>query len=98
MQDLEKMAKEKVLQEIMDLMDSNMTGDLKSKSPKMMAVQVETKKPEDESAGLDQVKSALMDPDHDGDDDSKEMAAGSHETPQDDDDIERLKELYAKLK
>jgi hypothetical protein len=91
MDDLAQKAKEKVLQEIMDLMDSNMLGSLKSKDPKMMAISVEAKKPTEEEDPEQSLKDKLMG--MSGDSDASDL-----EPKDEDDDLERLKELYDKLK
>ena len=90
-------AKSKVLQEIMDLMDENDLASLKSKSPKAVAIEVDEKKPDAESM-IDKVKAAMADPDHDGDDDSKEMPGHDPKEDDEDDDKRRLEELYARLR
>lgn len=104
--DIHSKAKEAVLQELMDMMDSRMTDSLKGKSPKfgMAKVSIDSTDPKladelkdkltgDDEASEDpaeKLKEALM-ADHGPMDDSKDPN-------EDDEDLERLKELYAQLK
>lgn len=102
----ENSVKEKILQEIMDLMDSKMTDDLKSKSPKFGMAKVDIQS--DDPKMADELKNKLMEgsPAEEASeppmeelkekmnpsmDDHDEDASG-------DDDLERLKELYSQLK
>lgn len=55
----EKSVKEKVLQEIIDLMDQRETDGLKKKSPKFMAMSVEVAKPKDGSAAHEEAESPM---------------------------------------
>jgi hypothetical protein len=106
----EQEIKSKILRDIMEMMDSKMTDDLKSQSPKfgMAKVDIQSDDPklaenlksklmgegspeEDKSESpLDELKEKMnpeMNPEMDKD-----------ESSNDDDDLERLKELYSQLK
>jgi hypothetical protein len=85
MEDIKQKAKQVILQEIMDLMDEKMNDGLKSKSPKFMKVEVEA-----ESDRMPEELSSMEEPDE-----SVEKEEVSTDNP---DDLERLKELYSKLK
>ena len=101
----EQEIKSKILQEIMDMMDSKMTDDLKSKSPKFGMAKVSIDSTDPKLA--DDLKSKLMgegSPDEEKSESPMEAfkeqmdpkAEDEHESG--DDDLERLKELYSQLK
>lgn len=108
MDDIRDKAKQAVLKEIMDLMDNNMLSDLKGHSPKMMALEVESKKPMDsnDESMLDEVKSKLMGDDKEESEESPEekakelMSEGQDDSDSSDkdDDLDKLRELYSRLK
>jgi hypothetical protein len=107
MDDLKTKAKQAVLKEIMDLMDSNMVSDLKGHSPKAMVMEVDSKKPMDDESMLDEVKAKLMGDDAEEKSESpaekaKEMMMSEHDESSDkddeDEDKQKLLELYSRLK
>ena len=106
-------AKQKVLQELMDMMDSKQLDGMKSKSPKFAKVDIQS----DDPMLADKLKDKLMDAadesedmsedpkDEMSDKDIKEDTSEGEDpfteddsSPMDDDDLQRLKELYARLK
>jgi hypothetical protein len=117
MKDIASQAKEKVLQQIMDLMDERELGSMKGRSPKFAKVDIQS----DDPALAEKLKTKMMSSDEDmNEDPSKEMSPedikedkaegedpfaekdssmmGKDHADMSDDDLERLKELYAKLK
>jgi hypothetical protein len=80
----ETSVKNKVLQELIDTMEAKITDGLKSKSPKFMKMEVESEVMPSEAA------SESMD--------SEAKTELPKEMGEQDDDLERLKELYAQLK
>lgn len=100
--DIKSKAKEEVLQRIIDAMDERMVGGLKSKSPKFM--KVETNDPElAENVVQSALKAKMEDGEHirpemdeDHSPDMEPDVPASSES--DDEDLERLKEMYARLK
>lgn len=96
MNDINKKAKMNVLQQIIDMMEDKELNNLKGKSPKFM--KVETNDPEMAKQVVEEVI-----PDESEQDLSKLKEENSDESPileekSEDEDLERLKELYAKLK
>jgi hypothetical protein len=89
--------KESVLQELIDLMESKEVEGLKSKSPKFMKLQVEAVKPEME---LDEEMESEDKPMMDEIKDNKMMKPEMKEesNPEDDEDMQRLLEMYRQLK
>ena len=90
--DIHSKAKNKVLEELISMMEERELGELKGKSPKFAKVDIESDDPE----LMDEIKDKLMDKDSDEDEMEldKESPTVSEE---DEDDLERLKELYSKL-
>ena len=83
--------KESVLQELIDLMESKELEGLKSKSPKFAKVEVEAENPEDLQEGLEAAKDVI--------EKVPELPNALGKDTEDDElDLERLKELYSKLK
>ena len=84
----ESSVKNKVLQEIIDLMENKMTDGLKGKSPKFMKMEVSSD-PEDmnEDQSKEMTKPDIAEDLSEGEDPMSET-----------DDLERLKELYSQLK
>jgi len=83
--------KEDVLQELIDLMESKEVEGLKAKSPKFAKVEVEAESPEDLQDGLESAKDVV--------EKLPELPKVMGKEPEDDElDLERLKELYSKLK
>lgn len=87
--------KEDVLQELIDLMDEKMLEGLKSKSPKfkkpeMAKVEIEAENPEDLEEGLEKAQDVVKELPN------QEME--SDEQKEDPEDLQRLMELYKKLK
>lgn len=95
MDELKNKAKMQVLEEIMQMMTDKMDEGLKSKSPKFMKVSVMGKDKDSVEQGLDKAEELMQE----SDDESKSMfnttPAGESD---DDEDLERLKELYSRLK
>lgn len=88
-------AKTKVLEDLIEMMDEKMLGDMKPKSPKFM--KVETNDPE---MAKDVVEGAL-DSELSHEDEEKVQAETEQEaqsTPEDDEDLQKLLEMYQKLK
>ena len=109
MEDTKSIAKQKVLQQLIDMMDERMIGDLKSKSPKFAKVDIQSDDPE----LAENLKDKLMDgiKEDDMKDPSQEMSpedfkeiVNEGEDPMDEQDqedpadMERLLEMYKKLK
>lgn len=105
----ERAIKEKILQDIMDLMDEREMGSMKSKSPKFMKLEVETSDPK----LTDDLKIKMLEtadksepqedekPDEESLDHNDRMDDKLSELPSndmEDEDLERLKEMYARLK
>lgn len=90
MEDFKLKAKQKVLEQIMEMMDEKELDGLKSKSPKFM--KVETNDPE---MAKEVVEGALEDKLKLEDENPEDKV---EEKDMSDDDLERLKELYSKLK
>lgn len=89
MDDMKLKAKEAVLQQIMDLMDEREVGGMKSKSPKFAKVEIESSDP----MLAEKLKDKMMDVN------AEEMPEETADLPaEDDEDLERLKEMYARLK
>lgn len=88
MEDMNKLAKQKILEQIMEMMDEKMADPLKSKSPKFMKVEVEASKPTD----MEEV-----DPMADMKESMEEEPSPTM-NPSEDEDMERLKEMYERLK
>lgn len=100
-----KSIKEKVLQEIMQAMDERSVNELKSKSPKFAKVDIKSNDP----SLADSLKDKLMGEsdllDEEKNELPKEMnkelmdpSLENKETPESDDDIKRLLEMYKNLK
>lgn len=85
MDELHSDSKKKVLEQIMQLMDDKMTGDLQSKSPKMSMLEVDAKPVEGEPKLMGKEEMPKMD--EMSSDDGDEMS---------EDDKMKLKELYEK--
>lgn len=85
--DIKTQAKSKVLQQLMDLMDSKMVDGLKSKSPKFM--KVETNDPAMAQDVVEEVTGSELTME-------EEMPVESE--PKEDIDMERLMEMYKQLK
>lgn len=81
-------AKSKVLQEIMALMDEHMSEGMKSKSPKFAKVDIKANDPE----LAEDLKEKLMG------DEVPEQIEDAPPMSEEDEDMERLKELYESLK
>lgn len=81
--------KNKVLQELIDLMDSKMVDGLKSKSQKFAKVEVEAQDPESLEDGLDKAKDLIS---------SEESPLENKMDESEDEDLERLRDLYSKIK
>lgn len=89
--DINTKAKSKVLQDLIDMMDEKMVGDLKGKSPKFM--KVETNDPE---MAQDVVENALEEkhlPEENEDTFNSEPDKDA-----DDEDLQKLLEMYHKIK
>lgn len=94
--------KSKVLDKLISEMDSRMVNDLKSKSPKFAKVEVAAKDPQSLEEGLDKAKDLLssdvsesespMEMMHEKKDPSLE------ENESEDEDLQKLYELYKQLK
>lgn len=91
--DIKQKAKSDVLQKLIDMMDDRMVGDLKDKSPKFM--KVETNDPE-------MAKSVAENALEDNLEENEDPSVVEHDEPQkeeeDDEDLQRLLEMYSKLK
>lgn len=59
--DINQKAKSNVLQQLIEMMDEKMTGDLKSKSPKFAKVEVAARNPSDLEEDLDKEHSSDVD-------------------------------------
>ena len=107
--DINQKAKSNVLQHLIEMMDKKMIGDLKSKSPKFAKVDIQS----DDPALADSLKDKLMDgiKEDEMEDPSKEMSLGdikedeaegedpmAEQDQEDPADMERLLEMYRKLK
>ena len=103
--DMKQMAKEKVLQQLIDMMDEKMTGDLKGKSPKFAKVDIQS----DDPKLADELKDKLtgdMDDQEEKSETPEEMLKekmdpsmeDKEQSPEDDSDMERLLDMYRKIK
>lgn len=89
--------KESVLDELISMMESKEVEGLKSKSPKFMKLEVEAIKPEmedemesEDKPMMDEIKeNKMMKP---------EMEEKEESSPEDDEDMQRLLEMYRQLK
>ena len=88
--DMHSKAKSKVLEELISMMEERELGELKGKSPKFAKVDIKSDDPE----LMDEIKDKLMvdEPEEEEIDEEVPMET------EDEDDLERLKELYSKLK
>lgn len=90
--------KKEILKSLIEAMDSRMTDGLKNKSPKFQKVEVIAPNEEKLEDGLEHAKEMIGSqdeepvPEHSDEEQSPEMSS------EDADDIERLKELWNKLK
>ena len=82
-------AKNKVLEELISMMEDRELSELKGKSPKFAKVDIES----DDPSIVEDIKDKLM---TDEDEESEELPVES--TEEDEDDLQRLKDLYSKLK
>ena len=89
--DIKLKAKQKVLDKLIEAMDDKMLGDLKGKSPKFAKVDIQSDDPKLAESIKDKIVDGIEDEDLMG----KEKSC---EPKEDEDDLERLKELYNKLK
>ena len=90
--DMKQKVKQDVLQQIIDMMDEKESGLLKSKSPKFAKVDIQS----DDPALADSLKDKLVEGIED--EHSEEMAMPGFEKPEEDDeDMEKLMEMYSKL-
>lgn len=90
MDEMDQNAKQKVLEQIMSMMDDKMTGDLKSQSPKFgMAEISKVGGGDDEGSPMEAMETPGMEANEDisSSDDSSDMS---------EDDKAKLKELYEK--
>ena len=93
--DMHSKAKNKVLEELISMMEERELGELKGKSPKFAKVDIESDDPE----LMDEIKDKLMGEKEEpsfSNEESEEIE--SEDESEDDEDLERLKELYSKLK
>lgn len=93
--DMKTQAKSKVLEQLIELMDSKMVDGLKSKSPKFAKVDIQSDDPE--------LAEDLKDKVVDGMEETEEKPKLPEEpmeekNPEDEDDMKRLMELYKGLK
>lgn len=99
--DMNQKAKSKVLQQIMDMMDERSLGDLKSKSPKFAKVDIQSDDPE----LAEELKENMIDGLGDKEDKDDKFPIKSEENlplgeapDEEDPDMEKLLEMYHKLK
>lgn len=89
MEDSKLKAKKAVLEELMAMMDEKMLNGMKSKSPKFMKVEIASEEQSSEEG--DEVSE-----DQDPKEEMPEMAMSKDD--EEDEDLERLKDLYSRLK
>lgn len=110
--DINTKVKSRVLQQLIDMMDEKMIGDLKSKSPKFAKVDIQSDDPKLAETLKDNLISGITEDDQE--DPSKEMTPEDfnedndkaedpmnetdHESPKDEEDIKRLLDMYKNLK
>lgn len=90
--DINTKAKSNVLQQLIEMMDEKMLGDLKSKSPKFAKVDIQSDDPALANSLKDKLVDGIKEDKAEGED---PMAEQDHEDPA---DMERLLEMYRKLK
>jgi hypothetical protein len=95
--DFKSKAKSKVLDKLIEAMDEKIVGDLKGKSPKFAKVNIESDDPELAGSIKEKVMEGIED-DMPGKEVMGEMGEMGEMDCEGDEDLERLKELYAKLK
>ena len=88
--DVKLKAKSKVLDKLIEMMDDKMVGDLKGKSPKFAKVQIQS----DDPKLANELKDKLIDGIKEDKDEEAERSCGDD---MEDDDLERLKEMYDKI-
>jgi len=107
--DMNQKAKSSVLQKLIDMMDEKMIGDLKNKSPKFAKVDIQSDDPELAESLKDKLVDGIQEDTNENpskemskDDFKEDMSEGEnpmneqdHEDPA---DMERLLEMYRKLK
>lgn len=94
--DMELKAKNKVLEELIQMMEERELGELKSKSPKFAQTSIESNDPD----LMEEIKEKLMGDESEEEskvDDSEEFSMEPKEDEESEDDLERLKALYSKL-
>jgi hypothetical protein len=94
MDDFKVKAKQKVLQELMDMMDEKMVGSLKEKSPKFAKVDIASDDPE----LAENLKDKLVEGMEEEQEPEMQMMKGEKEEPEDEDDLRRLLDLYKNIK
>ncbi len=92
--DIKSKAKSKVLDKLIEAMDDKIVGDMKGRSPKFAKVKIESDDPELAGSIKDKIIEGIGD-DLPGEEIMEGMKGKDCEG---DEDLERLKELYAKLK
>ena len=97
MEDLKQKAKMSVLQELIKMMDEKESENLKSLSPKFAKVDIQS----DDPALADKLKDKLTSGMHEDAEEIPEHEVSeskSFESQEDDEDLEKLKEMYSRLK
>lgn len=92
MEDLNRKAKISVLKSLMDFMDEKELDNVKSKSPKFMKIETNDPEAAEELVNKMQEEKPMEEEAH------PEISEESEEPGMAEEDIERLKELYSKIK